>query len=277
MEYLETNQTFLTPKIGANPRKTFILEDSLKSMDKNQKVFIVGICGGQGGGKTKLAKYLSKNINKSAIIEERSFFKAGKAKRKITRGDGLLMGKFGEFSEERKLLLVELSNKNSYDYKKLYNNLLSLINGKPVSIKQFDEIEGRYTGEEIEINPKFISLIILEGYFIFKDDKVRNLINLKIFNEIDDDVRLSRLLVNENKFLKNVPIAFKHFFMIYEKYIKLAYEKDIYPTKKQAKIILSNVLVKDEEKKEEVIYEDETLTLLINNLRNVANRQKFNL
>ena len=227
MEYLETNQIFLTPNIGANPRKTFILEDSLKSMDKNQKVFIVGICGGQGGGKTKLAKYLSKNINKSAIIEERSFFKAGKAKRKITFGDGLLMGKFGEFSEERKLLLVELSNKNSYDYKKLYNTLLSLINGKTVSIKQFDEIEGRYTGDEIEINPKFVTLVILEGYFIFKDEKIRNLINLKIFNEIDDDVRLSRLLVNENRFLKNIPIAFKHFFMIYEKYIKQAYEKDI--------------------------------------------------
>ena len=263
MEYLETNQIFLTPNIGANPRKTFILEDSLKSMDKNQKVFIVGICGGQGGGKTKLAKYLSKNINKSAIIEERSFFKAGKAKRKITFGDGLLMGKFGEFSEERKLLLVELSNKNSYDYKKLYNTLLSLINGKTVSIKQFDEIEGRYTGDEIEINPKFVTLVILEGYFIFKDEKIRNLINLKIFNEIDDDVRLSRLLVNENRFLKNIPIAFKHFFMIYEKYIKQAYEKDIYPTKKQAKIILSNCLVKDENEEEEVIYEDETLSLLI--------------
>ena len=53
-----------------------------------------------------------------------------------------------------------------------------------------------------------------------KDEKIRNLINLKIFNEIDDDVRLSRLLVNENRFLKNIPIAFKHFFMIYEKYIK---------------------------------------------------------
>lgn len=276
MEYLETNQIFLTPNIGANPRKTFILEDSLKSMDKNQKVFIVGICGGQGGGKTKLAKYLSKNINKSAIIEERSFFKAGKAKRKITFGDGLLMGKFGEFSEERKLLLVELSNKNSYDYKKLYNTLLSLINGKTVSIKQFDEIEGRYTGDEIEINPKFVTLVILEGYFIFKDEKIRNLINLKIFNEIDDDVRLSRLLVNENRFLKNIPIAFKHFFMIYEKYIKQAYEKDIYPTKKQAKIILSNCLVKDENE-EEVIYEDETLSLLITNLQKVANRQNFNL
>ena len=61
MEILESNQVFLTPNLGANARKNLMLEDSLKSMNKNQKVFIVGICGGQGGGKTKLAKVLCKN------------------------------------------------------------------------------------------------------------------------------------------------------------------------------------------------------------------------
>ena len=273
MEYLESKQLFLTPNIGA--RKSLMLEDSLKSMNKNQKVFIVGICGGQGGGKTKLAKILCKNINKSAIIEERNYFKASKAKRKLTYGDEVLLSKFGEYSEERKLLLVELSNPLSYDYTKLYNDLKSLIEGKPVVIKKFDEMEGRYTGETIEINPKNTYLIILEGYFIFKKENVRDLINLKIFNEVDDDVRLSRLLVNENEFLKGLPIAFKHFFMIYEKYIKVSYEKNIEPTKKQAKIILSNCIVKDEDDKGEIIVEDETLIILINNLKNVVNRMRM--
>jgi uridine kinase len=274
MDYFEKQRGFLTPNLGAYRRKTLILEDSIKSMDKDQKVFIVGICGGQGGGKTKLAKILSKNVNKSAIIEERNFFKLSKAKRKLTYGDELLMGKFGDFTEDRKLLLVELSNPKSYDYIKLYNTLKSLINGKTVTINKFDETEGRYTGEEIEINPTSVSLIILEGYFIFRDEKIRDLINLKIFNEIDDDVRLSRLLVNENKFLKNLPIAFKHFFMIYEKYIKTAYDKYIYPTKKEAKLILSNYLVK-EEKDDQIIVEDETLIILIDNLKNIANRKRI--
>ena len=273
MEYLESNQIFLTPKIGTNNRKQLMLEDPLKSMDKNQKVFIVGICGGQGGGKTKLAKFLCKTINKSAIIEERSYFKVLKVKRKVTYEDGFLLSKFGEFSEERKKLLVELSNPLSYDYKKLYNNLKSLIDGKPVSIKKFDETEGRYTGEIIEINPKIVKLIILEGYFIFKDENIRDLINLKIFSEVDDDVRLSRLLIKENTFLKDMPIAFKHFFMIYEKYIKFSYEKHIYPTKKQAKIILSNCLVKDGDGDiDEINVEDETLFILIDNLKIVANK-----
>ena len=274
MDYFEKQRGFLTPNLGAYRRKTLILEDSIKSMDKDQKVFIVGICGGQGGGKTKLAKILSKNVNKSAIIEERNFFKLSKAKRKLTYGDELLMGKFGDFTEDRKLLLVELSNPKSYDYIKLYNTLKSLINGKTVTINKFDETEGRYTGEEIEINPTSVSLIILEGYFIFRDEKIRDLINLKIFNEIDDDVRLSRLLVNENKFLKNLPIAFKHFFLIYEKYIKTAYDKYIYPTKKEAKLILSNYLVK-EEKDDQIIVEDETLIILIDNLKNIANRKRI--
>jgi uridine kinase len=276
MEYLESKQAFLTPKIGT--RKSLMLEDTLKSMNKNQKVFIVGICGGQGGGKTKLAKILCKNIKKSEIIEERNYFKVAKAKRKLTYGDDVLTSKFGEYSEERKLLLVELSNPKSYDYKKLYNNLKSLIEGKPVLIKKFDETEGKYTGEVIEINPKDTRLIILEGYFIFKDENIRDLINLKIFSEVDDDMRLSRLLINEKQFLKGNPIAFKHFFMIYEKYIKVSYEKNIEPTKKQAKIILSNCLVKDEdedENKNEILVEDETLLILMNNLQNVANRMGF--
>ena len=58
-------------------------------------------------------------------------------------------------------------------------NLTSLIEGKPVLIKKFDETEGKYTGEVIEINPKDTHLIILEGYFIFKDENVRDLIILK--------------------------------------------------------------------------------------------------
>jgi hypothetical protein len=114
MEVFEENP-FYTPIIGPSQRKSLMLDDSLKEMDKNQKIFIVGICGGQGGGKTKLAKYLKDKINQSAIIEERNFFKQAKIKRKLTYGDGLLMGKFGDFSEERKLLLVELSNPSSYE------------------------------------------------------------------------------------------------------------------------------------------------------------------
>ena len=232
MDFLDTK----TPKLKSKTHE--LLEDSVQSMKKDQKVFIVGLCGGQGGGKTKLSKVLSKNIPNSAIIEERNFFKTLTTKRKLSAGDEPLVGEFGGYSKNRKLLLVELSNPKSYDYEKLYNTLKKLINGETVIINKFDEEEGRYTDETIEIDPEKTSLVIVEGYFLFKNKEVRELINLKIFNEVDDDVRLSRLLINENKFLNNNPVAFKYFFLIYEKYIKFAYDQYIAPTKQFAKIIL---------------------------------------
>ena len=263
MDFLDTK----TPKLKSKTHE--LLEDSVQSMKKDQKVFIVGLCGGQGGGKTKLSKVLSKNIPNSAIIEERNFFKTLTIKRKLSAGDEPLVGEFGGYSKNRKLLLVELSNPKSYDYDKLYNTLKKLINGETVIINKFDEEEGIYTDEKIEIDPEKISLVIVEGYFLFKNKEVRELINLKIYNEVDDDVRLSRLLINENKFLNNNPVAFKYFFLIYEKYIKFAYDQYIAPTKQFAKIILPNYIIHEDQ----TIEGDDTLELLITNLKNVASRK----
>ena len=263
VDFLDTK----TPKLKSKTSE--LLEDSMDLMKTDQKVFIVGLCGGQGGGKTKLSKVLSKNIPNSAIIEERNFFKTLTIKRKLSAGDEPLVGEFGGYSKSRKLLLVELSNPNSYDYDKLYTTLKKLINGEKVYINKFDEEEGVYINEKIEINPENTSLVIVEGYFLFKNKKVRDLINLKIYNEVDDDVRLSRLLINENKFLNNNPVAFKYFFLIYEKYIKFAYDQYIAPTKQYAKIILPNYTVNEDQ----TIEGDDTLELLITNLKNVVSRR----
>lgn len=263
-EFLETK----TPKLKS--KTNLILDDSMQSMRKDQKVFIVGLCGGQGGGKTKLSKVLSKNIPHSAIIEERNFFKTLTTKRKLSAGDEPLVGEFGGYSKNRKLLLVELSNPKSYDYDKLYNTLKKLNDGETVHINKFNEEDGTYTNDEIVINPEEISLVIVEGYFLFKNEKIRDLINLKIFSEIDDDIRLSRLLINENKYLNNNPVAFKYFFLIYEKYIKYSYDQYIAPTKQYANIILPNYTVNEDQ----TIEGDDTLELLITNLRNAANRKK---
>lgn len=267
MDFLDTK----TPKLKSKTHE--LLEDSVQSMKKDQKVFIVGLCGGQGGGKTKLSKVLSKNIPNSAIIEERNFFKTLTTKRKLSAGDEPLVGEFGGYSKNRKLLLVELSNPKSYDYEKLYNTLKKLINGETVIINKFDEEEGRYTDETIEIDPEKTSLVIVEGYFLFKNKEVRELINLKIFNEVDDDVRLSRLILRENVYLKNNANDFKIFFLIYEKYLKTSFEANIEPGKQCANIILPNYEISEND---EIKSGDGTLEFLLINLMNIHHKLKDN-
>lgn len=44
-----------------------------------------------------------------------------------------------------------------------------------------------------EINSQIVSMIFVEGMFILKNEKLRNLFDFKIFVEVDDDIRLSRM------------------------------------------------------------------------------------
>ena len=266
MDYLDNIGSMTPPQ----NMKQMILDNFGSNFDlKQPKMIIVGLCGGQGGGKTKLSKILSKNVKKSAIIEERSYFKVMNSKRKLSIDEKPLFDEIGGYNKDRKLLLVELSNPASYDYEKLYKNLKSLKEGQPISVSKFDEDKGNYTGKETTIKPNETYMVILEGYFIFRDEKVKSLIDLKIYVEIDDDIRLSRLLTNENKFLNNNPLAIKNFFMIYKNYIKTSYQKYIEPTKHEAKINLPNYTVRDDE----VINGDETFKSLILMLNSIVERR----
>ena len=244
-------------------------DETFKVSMQDSSIFIVGICGGQGGCKTKLAKLLCKKIPYSSLIEEKSFFKPSTVKRKLSAGDEPLAGEFDGYSKQRKMLLTELSNPNSYDYKKFYDTLMKLKNGEKVQLKKFDEENERFV-DEYEINPANVHVVIVVGYFLYKNEKIRDIINIKIYNQVDDDIRLSRLLINENYYLKNNPIAFKTLFMIYEKYLKSNYEAYIAPSKQYAQIILPNYTVEDDK----IRGDDETLNFLLTNLTNIATRKK---
>ena len=255
------------PSTPPQKMNKLVINDFGKNFDaKSPKIIIVGLCGGQGGGKTKLSKILCKNISKSAIIEERSYFKKTESNNNLNYESEPIFDEIGGYKKERKLLMVELSNPNSYDYEKLYQNLKSLKEGLPISIKIFSEDSGTYTGEEVSIDPKEISLVILEGYFLFRNPKVKELIDLKIYVEIDNDIRLSRLLLNESKFLNNNSLAIKNFFDIYKNYIKTSYEQYIEPTKHEARIILPNYTIRDDE----VIDGDNTFESLTEMLKSVV-------
>ena len=263
-------------KMMTSPPPQFNNLDVLDKFDKafdlkKPKILIVGLCGGQGAGKTKLSKILNKNIKNSAIIEERSFYKKMAFKRKLSYEVQPLFDEYGGYSKERKLLLVDLSNPASYNYTQLYQNLLALKEGKPISLKIFNEENFSFSDTEQIIDPKKIPLVLLEGYFIFGDKKIRDLIDLKIFVEIDDDIRLSRLLLNENKYLNNNPIAIKQFFNIYKNYIKTSFDQFIAPTKNEGQIILPNYTVQNGE----IIDKDESLESLIVMLNSKVNKNKI--
>jgi len=48
-------------------------------------------------------------------------------------------------------------------------------------------------------------------------------LNYRIFVETDDDIRLARMVIKENEFIKDRAPAMKTFFTIYEDIIKICY------------------------------------------------------
>jgi len=93
--------------------------------------------------------------------------------------------------------------------------------------------------QTVIVNP--CPVIIVEGALIFCSEKLRNLLDLKVFVDCDDDVRLSRrVLKNAQEPQGPNKISLTDLLKLYEDKTKPAYEKFIEPTKKYANTIIPN-------------------------------------
>ena len=70
--------------------------------------------------------------------------------------------------------------------------MTKLKNGLSIICPYYDNINDENYADFREIKPN-ISLILLEGMFIFRDQRLRELLDFGIYVEVDDDIRLSRM------------------------------------------------------------------------------------
>ncbi|CAM3457205.1 uridine kinase [Pseudostreptobacillus hongkongensis] len=141
-----------------------------------KKTIIIGIAGGTGSGKTSVANAVLEDLKKSGeeivLIEQDSYYK---------RNDHL------SFSERVKL---NYDHPNSIDFDLLREHILALKEGKSIEkpIYNFAEHNRSKETEKIESKP----IIIVEGILILAIEKIRDILDMKIFVDTDDDIRLLR-------------------------------------------------------------------------------------
>ncbi|KAK9037302.1 hypothetical protein V6N11_022218 [Hibiscus sabdariffa] len=108
-----------------------------------------------------------------------------------------------------------------------------LRRGQPVSIPSYDFKTHKSIDPSRLVNPA--DVIILEGILVLHDSQVRNLMNMKIFVDIDSDVRLARRIqrdtVERGRNISNVLDQ-------YSRFVKPSFEEFILPSKKFADIII---------------------------------------
>lgn len=133
------------------------------------KTIFIGIVGPSGSGKTTLCKELKLSGKNYEHIRLDNYFKHPRT-----------------FPLKHGFRNWEKQSNLKFDV--LLKHLKILQNGKEVHTKSFPKKAGAKS-EPITLKPK--PIILIEGFMLFKDKKVRDMLDIKIYLEIHPELMLS--------------------------------------------------------------------------------------
>jgi len=187
-------------------------------MDKSITPFFIGIAGGTGCGKTYVAKELQKaDPSKILIFSHDNYYK--------DHSDIPL--------EERKNLNYD--EPKALDEELFFEQLSALKRGEAIEMPQYDFSTHSRKPETKHIEP--LPVIIVEGILILTDPRVRDLLDLTIFIDVEPDIRLARRLE------RDVGTRDRTFEESLNQYLTSAqpmHDKYVEPGKEEADLIINN-------------------------------------
>ncbi|KAJ0667798.1 putative transferase [Helianthus annuus] len=191
------------------------------SQIKNNKVpFIIGVAGGTASGKTTVCNVIMARLHdrRVVLINQDSFYHC--------------------FSDEQSANLQDYNfdHPDSFDTESLLSCVETLRKGQSVNIPDYDYKMHKKSGPGRLVNPS--DVIILEGILVLHDERVRDLMNIKIFVDLDSDVRLGRRIKRDTvERGRNIQYVLDQVSR-YDKHVKPSFEEFILPSKKHADIII---------------------------------------
>jgi uridine kinase len=177
----------------------------------------IGITGGSGSGKTTIVNKIKTEIPRKSVlvIEQDSYYKDQ-----------------SELSYEERCK-TNYDHPLAFDSDLLVEHLENLSKWKDIQKPTYDySIHNRKEEREL-VKPK--DIIIFEGILIFYDERLRNLLDIKIFVDTDSDIRLVRRIIRD---INERGRTLESVLSQYMKTVRPAHEQFIEPTKKFADIII---------------------------------------
>ena len=144
-------------------------------------MIIVGICGASGSGKSTLAKRIMEGLScPCEIIGQDCYYRS-----------------YPEIPlEERRMM--NFDDPSIFDYDDLITDVMHLQNGVPITRKGYDYTNHvRLDHPDLLIDPP--KVLILEGIHIFYDKRLREMMDLKVYIQVDADICLLRRIRRDIK------------------------------------------------------------------------------
>ncbi len=188
-----------------------------KGMINLKRPILIGITGGTGSGKSTVAQEIFNSLPEKniVIIEQDSYYK------------------------DQSHLTFEERIKTNYDHPLAFDNdllikhLNDLLEGKAIEKPIYDFETHNRKKETVRVEPK--DIIILEGILILDDERIRNLLDIKIFVDTDADIRIIRRITRD---IKERGRTLESVIEQYLTTVRPAHMQFIEPSKKYADIII---------------------------------------
>jgi uridine kinase len=178
---------------------------------------IIGICGGTGSGKTTIARAIVESVGARnvVLVEQDSYYR--------NLADMPL--------DERHQ--ANFDHPDSIDSDMLVNHLIRLKQGLPVEMPLYDFVTHTRSDKIEVIEPK--PVVIVEGILIFSESRVLDLLDVRIFVDTPDDVRLMRRLRRD---INERGRTFERTLEQYERTIRPMHFEFVEPSKRHADMII---------------------------------------
>ncbi|WP_391560246.1 uridine kinase [Robertmurraya sp.] len=182
-----------------------------------RKPVVIGVAGGSGSGKTSVTKSIYESF----------------------KGHSILMLEQDFYYKDQSHLPFEERLKTNYDHPLAFDNDLliehieSLLRYEAINKPVYDYSVHTRSSDVIHVEPK--DVIILEGILVLEDERLRNLMDIKLYVDTDADLRIIRRLVRD---IKERERSMDSVIDQYVNVVRPMHNQFIEPTKRYADIII---------------------------------------
>jgi len=182
-----------------------------------QKPLVIGVTGGSGSGKTTVSRELVARIADyhPVFLQQDAYYRDQSDK---------------PFAERIK---TNYDHPDSFETDLFVADLQRLLRHQSINKPVYDYEQHTRSSEVITVAPS--DVIIVDGVLLFNDSRVRDLLDLKVYVDTDDDIRFLRRLE------RDIEERGRTVHGVIEQYlqtVKPMYHQFVEPTKRYANIIV---------------------------------------
>ncbi|PLS01243.1 uridine kinase [Neobacillus cucumis] len=182
-----------------------------------RKPVVIGVTGGSGSGKTSVTKAIYESLKDHSIL--------------VLEQDYYYKDQHDLPFEER--LKTNYDHPLAFDNDLLIEHIEALLRYEAIDKPVYDYSIHTRSEKVIPVEPK--DVIILEGILVLEDERLRNLMDIKLYVDTDPDLRIIRRLT------RDIRERGRTFDSVIEQYLNVVrpmHNQFIEPTKRYADVII---------------------------------------